>query len=389
MKLKQLKPGDQTRIVYHPKNQTAKRIPVTIICTIDGKDLVALDREGSLYTTWWETQTIKPQGKRRIFERHWKKYEAGIYSLKRSLTYALLGTERIKVPTIDELQEFCRNKNAEIAIFEGDPSQCLERIAGQFEEIESFLTGRRRWTLTESQRQLEFFLLLRDSQGRINLGVLRARLATINRRFETELEHLLGWLPHYAARLSAVTNLQHRIEAKVRQIQRQLNDILDHQAFQDGKITLKQIEGLKSNVKTVADTLVRLEKIQPFTAWASHCLVDLRSVYRLIGWRQFEKAKPIIEKILQSICLQIVGFELENLLGDLGLDLLFNKVDCQAYLSRLEMIRHNVQSVQETNFRLPVCKKISRLIGQAMQSLQELFVGPEIKDYLKQAVQLI
>jgi len=389
LKTKQLKVGDKTRITYHPKDQPAKRVQVTIVCTIEGKDLVALDRNGDLYTTWWETDSVRPLGKRRIFQRHWKKYENGIYSLKRSLTYALLGTKKIKVPTMEELQAFCKCKNAEIALLEEDPSKCLERIAGQFDEIEAFLSRRKRWTLTEAQRQLDFFLLLRDSQGRLNIGVLRARLATIDRRFEEELKHLLGWMPHYAARLSAVSNLQHRIEAKVAQTQRQLNAMLSHQAFTSGSTTAKQITGLRSNIQTVAQAITRLQKIKPFTTWAGHCLADLRQAYRQVGFRQFNDARTAIETTLQSIRLQIVGFELEDLICDLSLDIMFNQVNRNAYISRLEAILHQVTGIQDSHFRQPVCRQIAQLINRAIQGLQEIFVDQKIKDYLKQAVKLI
>ena len=395
--------GDQIRIRWK-----GKRILVTILVTIQGGDLVVVDREGQLYTTWWE-EHAESSGGHKLQHRHWRRYTKGIYHLSRALRYAMIETEGVKIPTMEELQEFCQKRRAEISLIEvGDSiKHYLETMSGKFDELTSFLAGRRRQGLTEGRTHLSFFLLLRDSKGRVNIGVLQARLTAIDFRFMRELEHLAGWMPHYAARLNAVRRLQQQFQRSIRQVRQSLKAMTTHQAFQVGETSEKQVRGLIAALSRQITVLGQLEAIMPFRRWAKHCLADLAQArerfsrlfqayeYHGKGCRveqlqanNLAKVSQILDRLLESMKLRLIGFELEELIEQISVDLLLKQVDRLACWQTLLELIHQVERVDESDLADPVCDGVMSHLYVAKNMLEE-YKYPQTKTALKEATALI
>lgn len=378
------KTGDRIRI-----NHKGKRIWVKVIVAVSGRDLVAVDRAGQIYTTWWETNADLTGDKPPIKLRHWRCYSKGLYYLKRSLLYALVGAEQTRIPTLAQLQEFCQNCQAEIALLEGNMATQLGQMVPRFTQLAEFLAGKQRWTLVESKQQLSFFLLLRDSLGRLNIGVLQARLTAINWRFTNELEHLVGWLPHYAARFSAICNLQQQIQRQINQVARTLGAMTAHEAFKKGKTSAKQTKALEQVLGRPSLVLVKLREVQPFTKWVKFCLADLWRATHFIISQEFDQAKKLLDKVNEAMKLRILAFELEKVICQLGLDLILGQVDSTAYWGKILDLCSRAEKIDESGFLEPVCQKTVLPNLDQAKSAARKGDWPAVKNALKMATATI
>jgi len=383
-----IRAGDRLRISYHPKGQKAKRIPTKVVTTVDGHDLVVVDSEGKIYTTWWTDKAELYQYFHPV-HRRWRCYDLGIFALQRSLLYALTDNEQIKIPTIGQLQTFCRIKNVEISLLEGNTLIQLEKIAGQFEQLWKFLKAKRNQPLVKSKIQLSFFLLLHDSLGRVNIGVLRVRLAAIDFNFMKELKHICGWMPHYAARLQAVRNFQIQLKQNITDAKSRLSAMVSaHEAMTKGITSEKQIKGISAVIKSVIETIGQLKEIQPFCHWAEHCLDDLKGSLESINANNLKGAKVQLKKAIESINLRIIAFDLEKLIEQIGLDLLLGRTDKNAYQQQLADICKALKKIDESGFSEPVCQKAIDLLSKGIEALNSLKVA-DAKKFLKEAAKLI
>lgn len=379
--------GDRLRITYHPAGQPAQRIPTRIVATVDGHDLVVCDQQGRLYTTWW-TEAAEFYQDFRVTDRRWRRYNLGIFYLGRALLYALTEAEQIKIPAIGELQTFCHKHNAMIAALQDNILPQLQATSRQFGRLQEFLKSRKRQGFRQSQEQLRFFLLFRDRLGRINVGVLQARLAAIDWRFMKELEHLCGWTPHYAARLQAVRNLQQQFRQTVQDANLRLSAMMAHEAMRQGKTSAKQVAGLKSVVSSVIEVVVKLAAVQPFCRWAKYCLADLRSALAEIDANRFAIAYVTLKRLLESMKLRLIGFELEKLVEQISLDLLLGRTDRDAYWHRLIKLHDQLERIDENGFAQPVCPRVLVLVQTGKEALDRFEVAGT-KDCLKKAAALI
>lgn len=386
-KMMRLKTGDQLRITYHPAGQTPMRIWTTVVATVDGHDLVVVDKQGRLYTTWWTEQAhwyldFRPT------DRRWRRYNLGIFYLGRALLYALTEADQVKIPAIGELQNFCRQHNAKVAALEGNILPQLQAMSRQFSQLQQFLQYRKRRGFRQSQEQLSFFLLFRDSRGRINIGVLRARLAAIDGSFMKELEHLCGWTPHYAARLQAVRNLQRQFQQNVQDANSRLSAMMAHEAMKTGKTSAKQVAGLKSVISSVIEVITKLAAVQPFCRWAKYCLADLRSALAEIDANRFANAYVVLKRLLESMKLRLIGFELEKLIEQISLDLFLGRTDRDAYWHKVIKLRDQLERINETGFVEPVCQHALALVQAGKEALDH-FEMAGAKDCFKKAAALI
>ena len=382
-----LQAGDRLRITYHPAGQAAQRILTRVVATVDGHDLVVCDQQGRIYTTWWTEPAYLYQDFRTT-DRRWRRYNLGIFYLGRALLYALTEAEQIKIPAIGELQTFCRKHNAEIAALQGNILPQFQAMGRQFSQLQEFLQRRKRQGFKQSQQQLHFFLLFRDKLGRINVGVLRARLAAIDWRFMKELEHLCGWTPHYAARLQAVHNLQRQLQRNVEDTNSRLSAMMAHEAMKSGQTSAKQIFGLMSVINSVIQVINQLSAVQPFCRWAKHCLNELDFSLAAIDNDNFFTAQRILVQLLESMKLRLIGFELEKLIEQISLDLLLGRTNRDAYWHRLIKLRDQLERVNETGFVEPVCQQILIHLQAGKEALDRFEVAGA-KDCLKKAVALI
>ncbi|MFA6215659.1 MAG: hypothetical protein WC768_03760 [Patescibacteria group bacterium] len=343
---------DQIQITYRGKQVTVK-----VIVSIEGHDLVVVDSEGRVYTTWWEVNADQAAEPLRVQQRHWRRYTVGIYDLRRALLHSLVTAEQTTIPTLEELQKFCQRKGAEIRILKGNVAKELEQLTPQFTELADFLAGKIRWPLVKGSHQLHFFLLLRDSLGRLNVGVLSARLTTINARLTDELKHLAGWMPHYAARLSAIRMLQDQFQTVTREIQTSLQAMKRHEAFTKNKTTRKQVAGIVTALDRQVCLLIRLQHVQPFTKWAKYCQADLNEAKVFATKGAFDQALELINRILEAMKLRVLSFEIEELIAQLSLDIRLDRVAGGLYRERINLLIAECQAIDETGFTQPVCRE--------------------------------
>ena len=382
--------GDKMRIRYKsPGQKKSERLTVTIIASTRGRGLVAVDKKGRVYTTFWDQNASKPGRKRSPYMRHWRCFRHGLAYLHRGLIYALINAEEVRTPTIEELKAFCAKKrDVTLSIINGGEKLQMEQLSREFDVLQRFLEKKERWPLVEARTQLSFFLLLRDSLGRLNIGVLKARLTTINARFATELKHLAGWTPQYAARFTAVHNLQRQIQEDVLSVQKTLTAMTFHGAFKKNQTTSKQVTGIQSCLRIQIALLQSIRVIEPFVCWGQLCLDDLIKTHTLVGKNDFIRAKIKINRLVESIKLRIIGFALEDLIGQLGLDMIRKSVDPIKYLSVITDQAIKLGAINESGFKQPVCGQILSFIESAAEAANTKKYA-DAKEALKQAVALI
>ncbi len=357
MKKRYYQVGDRIRINYNPNDQVVQRVWVTVIVAVKGGDLVAVDKDGRLYTTWWDERARKCHGFRPRYFRHWRCYRAGLHYLKRGLVQALLEAQEIKIPSLARLQTFCQQKNIKLTVLEGDIEKQLVRFAQQFDDLGEFLKGRKSHLLKAAKTQLNFLLLLRDSLGRVNIGVLRCRLATIDLRFTDELRDLLGWMPHYAARLSSIYQLERQFQRNVSDLQRSLQAMISHEGFKTGQTSNRQIQGIQQAIGRQIALLKTLQPIQPFICWAGHCISDLQTAGDLIGQGNFAEAKKLLDRASEAFKLRQISFKLEDLIGQYSLDLrLKGRVSFSQYSQQIRNFIGEFGKVNDSHFIQPVVK---------------------------------
>jgi len=336
-----------------------QRVTATVLVAIEGKDLVVVDDQGRLYTTYWTTEAQWHEKKSLSFRR-WRRFEHGIFYLGRALEHALFGAAEIKIPTMEELQTFCREKNAEVSLLEGPILPHLQAMTSQFGKLWQFLVARKNRPLVESKTQLSLFLLLRDSLGRVNIGVLQARLATIDFRFMKELEHMCGWMPHYAARIESVRRLQLKFRQDIRQVAQSLRAMTAHAGFKTGRTTEQQTKAMAGVIRRQIQVLGELEAINPFVRWAKYCQTDLELAAQQIETGNFTQAQEEINRLLESMKLRLLGFELEELISQISLDLALGRIaqTRQDYYGKLVLLGHQIEAINETGFANP-CKDVA------------------------------
>jgi len=383
--------GDEIRIAY---GKPSKRIWVRIAATIAGGDLIAIDRQGRFYTTWWEVNAEK-SAQLCIGQRHWRRYEKGIYYLRRSLLLAMAQTRSNKIPSLSNLLQLCRKTQTTIFTFSGkNDLKRLEALSGQFEALQDFLKGRRRWPLKDSRDQLNFFLLFKDRLGRVNVGVLQARLSTIDRRFMAELQHLTGWLPHYAARFESVYNLQLDLQKQVQQMAQSLSAMTTHQAFQTGQTDEKQIKGLIAAMKRNLRVIKALSVIKPFDRWAKMCAKDLAQAKQQTGRKKFQAACDNLKKVVRSSQLRCLGFTLEELIAEISLSLAMKNINQKWLLEVISTLLLSLKMIDDSDFDEPIADRVSQILTQAKQAIKEMDAEDltafiKAKRLLKEAADLI
>ena len=204
---------------------------------------VVFDRGGNFYLLSWKEPSEKKyktpfqrikKGWRKT-ERRWKKFPQGLNSLIRGLFQAIWDGKLERIPTIEELKNICQEAKIEILSLRSMTKEEIshfrrERLLKSFE----ILKKARKPSLKEAKNQLLFCLPLRDSLGRINIVVIRARLGAVERRYEERLEGIYSWLPVYLARLEILQNLRKEIYQTFQGMKKNLKSDILHEAFQKG-----------------------------------------------------------------------------------------------------------------------------------------------------------
>ncbi len=117
------------------------------------------------------------------------------------------------------------------------------------------------------------------------------------------------------------------------------------------------IAGISAALDRQATTLVRLQNIRPFTTWAQYCLKDLGQAKVFVGNQEFDRALRLINRVREAIKLRILGFEIEELIAQLSLDILLDKADHRVYCRIIRELIGNANGIDETGFTQRVCHK--------------------------------
>ncbi len=326
------------------------------------------DAHGRFYMSHWFPQISGQTPKERQLEirdpekeKIWIQYPDGLGSILRGVTLAIVSGKSRRLPQIAEIQTICSEFRAELTL--ANPEiQDIKAFKSALRQAAAALANAKKPELKEAREKLIFILPLRDSQGRFNVGMIAARLTAVIDRLVERLTGIYAWLPRFLGRQEALENLR-------QWIQNAISDLNRH---------------LKAGCLIWPPALNFLFSIRPFIYWARNARADLKQAEKFFTEQKPNQAQICINRVLQAIKIAGAIFRLEDLLEEYDFDLLQKRSRPAYYQKRIEQIGNWLKTIDESDFRGPVCKKALGCLRAAYRSLNS--TKPRPKKSLKAAI---
>jgi len=267
------------------------------------KNKILRDREGNIYLTWWPTPDDLPSTPTQRERYKWRKeqiayrrFPDGLVSCERALLYATLSGE-IKFSEIEELKALAEKVNAELTILDEENTQLVGELKKDVATIAKAIEHAQSLPLVEAQNQVVYLALFRDKLGRVNVGVLRCRSATIAERLRERLEAISFWSSDYRVRYAMVKDINEKFYRALDRFKKALEIDLEklEVALKEKKAIKKYLE---ARLITYADFFQRWFGIKPYHNWVKHTIVDLNSARMYLDWSEMLDVQRVLQKLI-------------------------------------------------------------------------------------------
>lgn len=215
----------------------------------------------------------------------------------------------------------------------------------------------------DALNQIAKTVYLTDSRGRLNPGATNARLTAARRRLTSRLQEIGNIDPHIALRQIELIQERIRIERVLTICYFSLQSIL--------KINLPSWRRLL----TIRIDELQTIKVGPFPAPVFRIITEMQQAMAFFEEKKTKQAQRLLCRAMEAIRCKKGQSILSDIL--LKVDFLSRQDDKiksaqkQDIIAELEEFLARLQTVDDINFTVPVRKKVSQLIIDAIAALEE------------------
>ncbi len=356
------------RIPYRGRRIYVRYLP-------DCNKRIAMDRERNFYihNSWREI---------------WQKVSGGVFAAYRMLI-DIEATYQGEIPEIGELMALARDLNIDFLGYSKDVSGREKlNLTKKIRQVIEPLLKAKNISKQEARDQFFFCLALKDSNGRVNIGVFRARSAAAFERLTDRLKgigriqpHIFWWQGELGELITTIEYFNHQAESFVGRAEDELVR------------TPPRIKIALALVKAAIKLVAKVD-FKPFLFTRRLTLTELWEVHNLLEKREIEKARDILRISRESLGLRLVRSRLEKLIlriskkENFGMDKLGWRF-WDVLGKEISEIKAQVSLFSEKGFKVKVCQKITEILAEAKDKCFIHSSLREIKELLKEAASFI
>lgn len=329
-----------------------------------------------LYQPYWpeDTESSTPgqrqKRRRRLSERKFRRFEAGVASTSRGERLAILRGERKDLPTLGRALEFFENEVREDIIskeffrLEKMPSAIQREL---LRHGFAFLRARRHGIKREAVVQIYF--LLRGVGGQINVGAFLTQATAVTDRLRETLNIIYAWCRKYTDESQALEAIQKQFDETLRRLEQQLALWRRHEVFSRGRTSELQQRILQDKMAVATRQLTPFVELQPFAGWVWFTIRDLDKAGEALSRDDWKTSRLILERVGLALKIKRKQEELDDLLWRLGVDEVLDKWDGDFYSSAIEALKKSFEGLAEkeqaANFKKSVCQEVLKYLQEA------------------------
>jgi hypothetical protein len=316
----------------------------------DTKEKIVLDQEHNFY--YFD-----------VTRNVWRKVRGGIYALYRALSYILLRYTYFEVPELKKILAEGQDVHLEFMTLDrdnvdsdhgdhvrtllGKMSLPLDRVVDQDK-----LEGREQigWCIARD---------LRDSQGRLNVGMLMCRTSTASRRLNTRLRKIARIQPRILFLHERVQHMIHTLEGQNDDARRGLRQAF---LYTRNPIRVENGDVVKELLNRARDAIQKTN-VRPYERSRLRLLKEMDQALSLHAEGKVIELHTLILRMGSALRLKAVRGKLELAVIDLTLAIrqpsLFAP-DVQHRMTRMvsSLAHSELPAICEAHFRRPVAKMV-------------------------------
>ncbi len=347
---------------------------------------IFVDLAGNLYMTYWPTPDARDEKK----ERELRLYKE-VYSLLRGVIQTMERTKTKRLPDLEGLTQDCMEIGAEIrdirAADEKDIEFAQRSMASVLEKIRFAQTPE----LKEASEKICFAIIFRDRLGRINIGMVSARLVAVKNRLVERIQNILSWMKKYAEWKQSIEAFVLFHKNYLPRLAQRVKNLIDHDAYD--LINSGKTQVLARKLNNIWIEIHHLASIGGWKHWCSQVRNDIVECVEAIEALKNEKAMKCLDRIWQSTLLKIAQYKIHELLLHIDIELAQDVFRKHNHITGINRIIGDIQYIKEEGWRNPVCTKILTLLRMARSKLQKTLVDIKAingsKESLRTAYQII
>lgn len=325
---------------------------------------ICLDLSGNLYMSYWPTPEKRDERK----PRQYRMYK-DIYSLFRAVMQTMERTKANRLPCLDQLTDDCREICADIRdIRKADEKDILKAQISMTKVLGQIMNGVTP-EIREASEKVSFAIIFRDSLGRINTGMVSARLFAARNRIVERMQNILQWMRKYAEWKESIQTFVFFHKNYLPRLANRLKILIDSEVsnlFDSDKIGI-----LINKLRNIWRELEHLIWVGGWKNWCYQIKKDINECLAKISEDGREKIKLRIEKIRQSVLLKIAQYTIHDILLDMDIELSQNVFEKSSHLAKIDLAISDVERIDDHDWRNPVCSKINSLLRTTVDVLRK------------------
>ncbi len=293
--------------------------------------------------------------------RLWRRTD-NVYTLRRMLRHMLDGYDAVEMPRLQKLLSELRAFDPKIGVLSTMPKDAVEQLRDAIGDAVMELDFAQNFWKVEARDQLEWVLVLRDANGRLNIAVLCCRNTTAREHLERRMEEILGiraWASHY---LGIVERLVWGLEYLVQSTMQEL----DAMVWKNEPVILARLTHAVHDVQQLS--------LPPFR-FVSHAARE-ELLQASVSTKEKE-ARQLIRRAWEGLAMKSVRARLEQMLLD------------NAFTVRELMRVHNALSprrITERGFQYPGMRQQAQIaLFTAIRVLRDDKNREEARKQIKEA----
>jgi hypothetical protein len=254
-----------------------------------------------------------------------------------------------------------------------------KKIEKQLDEWRSFFKNPLNPLKQEIKNHLEGAEGLIDSRGRVNPGMVMARLTASRRYISLRLEEIRQIDPRIGTREIALLLEKNRIERLLARVWHQLK-----RTYTPSGMEYSVIKECKKELAQI--------KIGPFPSSIERMCRELEETINLLNQRRYQEAALLVCRVLESIRVKKARSVLEEIILQFELSRRDSSKSPseteKRFIPLIDNFLNRWKKIDDSNFEVPVKEKIYTLLNQAKDSIRnnQLEISKEL---LKKAARLL
>ncbi|MBU0596808.1 hypothetical protein KKA94_01455 [Patescibacteria group bacterium] len=324
----------------------------------------------------------------------WSKVTGGIYRVWRMFGYMALGYENKEIPILEKIERECKDLRINFKLLSTDEEE-QEVFRTRLNSLLLGLARVQDEDKVQAKNQIEHCVLLKDSIGRLNIGVLRCRTTSSIKK----LEKRVGKIGRIEPR---VVRYQRKLLYFIGSLERLNRDALETIRTAIRLVYNHSIDDKKNHdaiwdAITSARQYIEEMNLKPFLNSRPHLLADATEALSHLKNRDDKDLRSVLKKIREALFLKNTRGALESAQADITLGIRFHSDVTHEIIEsaqkRIGWARKVALDVDETGFKNPVCKRLIGLLSRARKILDKTDLQPsdykEVKKFVAEALKLI